>query len=468
MEYKWTVLTVTTVGMFMSSLDGSIVIVGLPSILRELDTTLVYGVWVIAGYTLVSTILLVALGRVADMFGRVRLYNLGFALFTIASALCGFSQSGSQLVIFRLIQGIGAALLTVNAVALVADAFPLSELGLGIGVSFMAWNVGAIAGYTIGGLIVGLASWRFIFFINVPIGIFGTLWAHLRLRDIYHVISEKFDHLGTILYSSALTLVLVALTLESGSSSLNFVLLIAGFFALLLFVIVEKRIAYPALDLSLFKIRQFSAGNVASFVNALAYSSLPFIVTLYLQLVRHVDPLTTGLMFAPMEVVVAIVGPLSGRLSDRYGARIISSVGLAFNTIAIFWFSTLEESTSFVAIIAGLACIGMGRGFFSSPNASSIMGQVPAGKRGVANGVRTTVSSSASVVSVPVSLTFMSLAMPYSKLSQITQGIVTPTIEETGTFLLALRYAVHISAFLVLLAIVPSLLRGKTNNNSNH
>jgi len=467
LEYKWTVLTVTTVGMFMSSLDGSIVIIGLPSILRELNTTLVYGVWVIAGYTLVSTILLVALGRVADMFGRVRLYNLGFAVFTISSALCGLSQGGSELVVFRLVQGVGAALLTVNAVALVADAFPISELGLGIGVSFMAWNVGAVAGYTIGGLIVELASWRYLFFINVPIGIFATVWAHLRLTDIHHAISEKFDHLGTILYSSALTLILVALTIESEDSLLNLVFLIAGSSAFLLFVIVEKRIAHPALDLSLFKIRQFSAGNIASFVNALAFYSLPFIVTLYLQLVRRVDPLTTGLMFAPMEIVVAIVGPLSGRLSDRYGARIISSVGLAFNTAAIFWFSTLEENTAFVAVIAGLACIGLGRGLFASPNASSIMGQVPADKRGVANGVRTTVTSTASVVSVPVSLAVMSLAMPYSELSQVAQGVI-PTLEEMGAFMLAIRYAVHISAFLVLLAIVPSLLRGKANNNSQH
>jgi MFS family permease len=301
----------------------------------------------------------------------------------------------------------------------------------------------------------------------VPIGIFATVWAHLRLTDIHHAISEKFDHLGTILYSIALTLILVALTIDSEDSSLNLAFMIAGFSAFLLFGIVEKRIAHPALDLSLFKIRQFSAGNIASFVNALAYYSLPFIVTLYLQLVRRVDPLTTGLMFAPMEVVVAIVGPLSGRLSDRYGARIISSVGLAFNTAAIFWFSTLEENTTFAAVIAGLACIGLGRGLFASPNASSIMGQVPAEKRGVANGVRTTVTNTASVVSVPVSLTFMSLAMPYSELSQVAQGVI-PTLEEMGAFMSAIRYAVHISAFLVLLAIVPSLLRGKANNNSQH
>jgi EmrB/QacA subfamily drug resistance transporter len=451
----------------MASVDGSIVTVGLPTLLHELNATLVNGVWVVAGYTLVTTILLVALGKVGDMFGRVRLYNLGFAIFTVASAFCGLSQSGGQLVFFRLIQGIGSALLMVNSLALVTDAFPPSEFGTGIGVNFMAWNVGAIAGYTLGGLIVELIGWRFIFFMNVPVGIFGTVWAHFRLRETSQAVFEKFDFLGTILYSSALTLVLIALTLETASSSLIFTLLISGFLILLIFVMVEKRIAHPALDLNLFKIRLFSAGNIASFLNSLAYNSLPFVVTLYLQLIRHLDPLVTGMMFIPMEGVVMVVGPLSGKLSDRYGARGLSSLGLLFNATAIFWFSTLEQNTSYTALIVGLACVGVGRGLFASPNASSIMGRVSAEKRGVANGVRTTVNQTASVVSVPLSLTFMSLAMPYDKLSQIAQGTITPTVEETITFLSALRYAVHISAFLVLLAIVPSLLRGRANTKSD-
>jgi EmrB/QacA subfamily drug resistance transporter len=451
----------------MASVDGSIVTIGLPTLLHELNATLVNGVWIVAGYTLAATILLVALGRAGDMFGRVRLYNLGFAVFTVASAFCGLSQSGEQLVFFRIVQGTGSALLVVNSLALVTDAFPPHELGTGIGVNFMAWNVGAIAGYTLGGLIVELIGWRFIFFVNVPVGIFGTVWAHFRLRETSKVVSEKFDFFGTILYSSALTLVLIALTLETASSSLIFALLIAGLLILPLFVMVEGRIAHPALDLNLFKIRLFSAGNIASFLNSLAYNSLPFVVTLYLQLIRHLDPMVTGMMFLPMEVVVMVVGPLSGKLSDRYGARELSSLGLLFNAAAIFWFSTLEQNTDYTALILGLTCVGVGRGLFASPNASSIMGMVPAGKRGVANGVRATVNQTASVVSVPLSLTFMSMAMPYDKLSQIAQGAVTPTIEETITFLSALRYAVHISAFVVLLAIVPSLLRGRVNVKSD-
>jgi len=176
--------------------------------------------------------------------------------------------------------------------------------------------------------------------------------------------------------------------------------------------------------------------------------------------VRHVDPLSTGLIFVPMEAAVMVIGPLSGKLSDDHSARVLCSVGLFVNALAIFWFSTLEQSTSLVPIILALGCLGLGRGLFASPNARSIMVPVSDDKLGVANGIRTTVINSASVISVPLSLTFMSLAMPYNELSQITEGVLLPTVQETGIFLLALRYAIQMSAALVLLAVLPSLLRG--------
>jgi len=461
-QYKWLVLTVTTVGSLMASLDENVVIVGLPTLLRELNASLVDGVLVVAGYSLTTTILLVAFGRVGDMFGKVKLYNLGFAIFTAASALCGFALSGSQLVTFRLIQGIGGALLLVNSVAIVADTFPVSELGMALGVNFMAWNFGAIAGYTLGGLIVQLIGWRFIFFVNVPVGIFGTAWAYIKLKETKKSLKEKFDYSGIILYSTGLTLLLMALTLE-GSTFMELSLLTLGLLIFPVFVFVERRTKHPALDLDLFRMRSFSAGNIASFLNALAYNAVPFIVTFYLQLVRHLDPLSTGLMFIPMEAVVLLVGPLSGRLSDRYGARGLSSLGLLFNASATFWLSTIRQDTSYTAMLLGLACFGVGRGLFASPNVSSIMRMVPAERRGVANGVRLTLIFTAAALSVPLSLSFMSFTMPYDKLSRLTQGSFLPTPNDTATFLSAIRLAVQVSAFLILLAIIPSLFRGGVN-----
>lgn len=460
-EYKWVVLTVTTVGAFMAALDSSVLIVGLPTVLHELNATLVHGVWIMTGYRLATTILLVAIGRVADMLGRVRLYNLGFAIFTVASALCGLSQTGDQLVFFRLIQGIGAALLIVNSVTLIADVFPSKELGTGIGINFMAFNLGSIVGYTISGLMVDLVGWRYIFFLNVPVGVFGTMWAHLRLKEMHRGVSEKFDFFGAVLYSSALTLILIALSLENLGSPLVITLLVAGLLILPVFVIVEKKVSHPTLDLDLFKIRPFSAGNLASFLNSVAFSSLPFVLTLYLQLVRGEDAVVTGLLFIPMEAAVFLLGPLSGKFSDRYGARGLSTLGLLFNIGALVWFSTLDMSTSYVAVILGLIVAGVGRALFISPNASSIMGQVSPSKRGVGNGIRTTVVQTAVVISLPLSLTFMTLGMPYDALSQIAAGNVSPSSEEILTFLSALRYPLRLSAIMVALALVPSLLRGR-------
>jgi MFS family permease len=194
-------------------------------------------------------------------------------------------------------------------------------------------------------------------------------------------------------------------------------------------------------------------------LNALAFNSFPFVVTLYLELVRHLEPLTTGLIFVPMEAAVMVLGPLSGKLSDHYSARVLCSIGLLLNAIAIFWFSTLEQNSSLLTIIIALGCLGFGRGLFASPNARSIMSRVPDDRLGVANGIRTTVVNTAAVVSVPLSLTFMSLAMPYSELSEIARGVL-PAIQGTGMFLSALQYAIQMSGSLVLLAVVPSLLRG--------
>ena len=200
MDYKWVALSVTIVGSFMASLDSNIVVIGLPTILKDLNATIVHGIWIITGYSLMMTILALILGRMADLFGRVRLYNLGFAIFTVGSLFCALSQTGEQLVISRFLQGTGAALLAVNSVAIITDAFPKGELGMGLGTNIMAMNVGAIAGFTLGGVMITYFGWRSVFLINVPIGIFGTIWGYLRLKEIrVKPVGEKFDYTGSVL-----------------------------------------------------------------------------------------------------------------------------------------------------------------------------------------------------------------------------------------------------------------------------
>jgi EmrB/QacA subfamily drug resistance transporter len=469
MKYKWVVLTVTTIGIFMASLDGSIIVVGLPTVLQDLNATLVHGVWIITIYRLMITVLLVSLGRVADMFGRVRLYNLGFVIFTIGSALCTLSQNGEQLIAFRLVQGLGAALLFVNSAAIVTDAFPHGELGMGMGVNMIAINAGNMVGYTVSGVMIGLFGWRSLFLINIPIGIFGTFWSYRSLREIHkEQRHEKFDYLGSALYSIALLMILVAITVGSPSSSTNLLLLSMGVVLFPIFVIIEQKQRYPALDLKLFKIKLFTAGNVSSLLNAISFISLPFILTLYFQLVKLYDPFTSGLLLIPMEVAVILIGPISGKLSDKYGARGLSSIGLALNSFSLIWLSTLDEKSPYTMIAAVLCLAGVGTGLFRSPNASSIMGSVPPERRGVANGVRATILNTGMLLSIPLSLTLMTLGMPYERLSELTSGAQLVSTGELATFMRAIRYALLSLGVINATAIIPSLLRGPKINRSEY
>ena len=330
MDYKWVVLSVTTVGTFMSSLDSSIVVIGLPTILQQLHASIVHGIWIITGYSLMTTILLVILGRMADLYGRVRLYNMGFAIFTVGSLLCALSQTGEQLVIFRFVQGAGAALIFANAVAIITDAFPKGELGMALGTNMMAINLGAVAGYTLSGVMITYFGWRSIFLINVPVGIFGTIWSYLRLKEIsVKPVSEKFDYAGSILYCIGLSTILLALTIGDPGSARNIAILAGGLALFVVVIIVELKQKYPTLDLSLFKIRLFAAANLTGFLNSLAFSCGPFLRSLYLQLILGYSALKAGVILIPMEIVVFVLSPISGRLADRYGSRVLSSVGFS-------------------------------------------------------------------------------------------------------------------------------------------
>ena len=461
MDYKWVVLSVTTVGLFMASLDTNIVVIGLPTILQSLHASIVHGIWIITGYSLMMTILAVLLGRLADLYGRVRLYNLGFAIFTVGSLLCSLSKTGEQLIIFRFLQGGGAALLMVNSTALLTDAFPKGELGMGLGTTIMALNLGAIVGYTLGGVMITYFGWRSIFLINVPIGIFGTIWSYLRLKELgIKPIGEKFDYFGSILYCIGLSTILLALTIGDPLSARNIAILVGGLAFFIAVVIVELRQQHPTLDLTLFKIRVYAAGNLAAFLNALAFSCSPFLRSLYLQLILGYSALKTGILLIPMEITIFILSPISGRLADKYGSRWLSSVGLALNASALVWFSTLNEKSSYGAILVSLLLFGCGIALFASPNISSVMGSVPAEKRGVANGIRMTLNQTGGVLSVPFSLMLMTLVMPYNKLSQIVSGSQLINSDEVPIFLKAINHACLILGIIILFAIIPSLMRG--------
>ena len=458
MDYKWVALSVTCLGTFMANLDLTIVVIGLPTILQQLHATLVHGIWIITGYTLMMTILLVLLGRLADLYGRVRLYNFGFAIFTVGSLLCALSKTGAELVVFRFLQGAGAALLYANGGAIITDAFPAGELGMGLGINVMAVNLGAIAGYTLGGVMITYFGWQSIFWLNIPIGIFGTIWGYLNLKEISRKpVGQKFDFAGSILYCIGLATILLALTIGDPLSTRNLVILGVGAAVFIAVIFVELRQKFPTLDLTLFKIRQFALGNIAGFLNAIAFSCGPFLRSLYLQLILGYSPAKTGILLIPMEVIIFAISPLSGRLSDKYGAKILSCLGLFFNASALFWFASFSKGSSYGAVLGSLVLFGFGMALFFPPNSSAVMGSVSAEKRGIANGIRMTLNQTGNVFSVPFSLLLMTLVMPYTKLSQIVGSSQLLSTNEGPIFLKAINHACFILGAITLFAIIPSL-----------
>ena len=269
LDYKWTVLSNTTLGVLMSSLDSNIVLIALPSIAKDLPgTTLFDLIWILMGYQLITASVVINFGRLADIFGRVRLYTFGFALFTFGSALCGFAGTPLELILFRMVQAIGGSFLFANSAAILTDAFPPNERGKALGTNQMALVVGSVLGLVLGGIITSTLGWRWIFYVNIPIGIFATLWSHYKLHEMGTLkTGTKVDLPGNITLVAGLAPLLLGATLLVLSFSIiNVVLIIVGICFLILFVIIETRVAQPMFDFSLFKIRAFSAGNIAIFL----------------------------------------------------------------------------------------------------------------------------------------------------------------------------------------------------------
>lgn len=470
MQHKWLVLSNTTIASLMAAIDSNIVLISLPTIGRELPgTNATLLLWILIGYSLLTSVVLVNFGRLSDMFGRVRLYVLGFAVFTVGSLLCGFSANGLELVTFRLVQAVGAGFLFSNSAAIITDAFPPNERGRALGVNQVSIVVGAISGLVLGGLITSTIGWRWIFFVNVPIGIIATVRAHFDLKEI--ALPERRPHIdwvGNILFAAGLLALLLGVTLGAlGQVSQGAALegVVGGFALLGVFFAVERRERYPMLDLSLFRNRQFAASGLAMFVNALARGAFAFILVFYLQgPPRYLSPLTAGLYLIPTSASLAVLGPVSGWLSDRHGPRAFLVAGLVASAIGFLWLATIGPNDSFAQLAPPLVLVGAGMGLFASPNRAAMMTAVPPPRRGVGSAIGSTLLNTGSTISLGITLTIMSSVLPLSAIQQIFLGTAsasTPFTEGAG-FLTAIHLIFLISAILVLLAIVPSVLRGPT------
>jgi MFS family permease len=423
--YEWIALSVTTVGALLASIQGSALLIALPNILVDLRAGFLTIMWVLLGYLLITTALVPVIGRLADIWGRKNLYNLGFAVFTLGSLLAGFANPafhGWDLVFDRVIQGIGGALLFTNSTAIVSDAFKKGRIGLGLGVNQIAGAAGFVLGPVIGGLLTAI-SWRWIFWFNVPLGIFGTLWGMARLRDPVQMPSgQHLDLWGSLTSTLGLAGILLGLSFLSFplvSASIAHLLLVAGLLVLALFLWIETRVPEPILNLDLFRNRLFSFAVTANFLNGLARGGVLFVLIFFLQGPYGKDPLTAGLMLIPFGLAFMAFGPISGTLSDHYGSRLLASLGLAISAAALLALAFVTATTPYWLLAVLMAFLGMGSGLFASPNTNAIMSTVGPERRGVAAGTRTLLANSGQMLSIAIIFPLVLANVPQAVLFKV-------------------------------------------------
>ncbi len=450
-RYKWVVLSITTIGVLLSSLNASSLMIALPVIFRgiHLDplapSNFPYLLWMMMGYMLVTAALVVTVGRIGDIFGRVRVYNLGFAWFTVASVLLSVvwskgSTGALELVIFRMVQGVGGALLFANSAAIITDAFPAEQLGFALGTNMMASIVGSFLGILVGGLL-SQAGWRWVFLANVPIGVFGTVWAYLQLREIGIRTKARIDWAGNVAFAAGLAMLLTGFTygIKPYGHSLTgwadpFVLeMIFGGLALLVaFVWVEMKVKEPMFRMSLFRIKAFTAGNLAGFLGSVGRGGFQFMLMIWLQGIwlpqhgyNYVDtPLWAGIYMIPFSVGFVVAGPVSGKLSDRYGARPFATAGMLLNAVLFALVAAFPANFSYAPFAVVMFAMGVAGGLFASPNTSSIMNSVPARHRGAASGMRVTFVNVGLPLSMGLFFTLLVLGLNARVPSTMYSGLV--------------------------------------------
>ncbi|MDE1853376.1 MAG: MFS transporter [Thaumarchaeota archaeon] len=465
MNYKYVVLTNTTIGAFMAILDANIVLIALPTISADLRASPFEAVWIIMGYILVNASLLLTFGRLSDIFGRVRLYNTGFAIFTVGSALCSISPNGISLVLFRLVQGTGGALLFSNSAALLTDVFPPTERGRALGLNQVAGTFGSVLGLALGGILAGsFLGWRSIFWINIPFGTFATLWAHFKLKEMSKPSrSEKLDPLGNILYAAGLSLSLVGLMLGAivGWAPEFLGLMAVGVLCVAAFVVAETRVRFPMMDLSLFRIRAFAAGMASNLLASVARGGLSLVLVFYFQGVLLLDAFTAGLMLIPFSVAFVTAGPLSGYLSDRFGSRGFATAGLLTVAVALFWLG-LFPFGDYAHIVVPMVIAGIGGGLFIAPNIASIMNATPAERRGVASGMSSTLINTGFLLSLGMAFAVMATSVPTSVLQQIFSGSTVPISPVViDSFVGSLHGLFLLMGFISLFSAVPAYMAKK-------
>ena len=460
-RYKWTALSNTTLGSFMATLDSSIVIISLPAIFRgiHLDplepSNISYLLWMLMGYLVCTAVLVVTFGRLGDIYGRVRMYNAGFAIFTAASIALSLtpghgSSAAIYLIVMRVVQGVGGAMLLANSTAIITDAFPVEERGKAMGINAIAAISGSFVGLILGGVLADW-DWRLVFWVNVPFGIFGTVWAYRKLREVGARKAARIDWLGNITFAVGLVALLTGITYGiqpygghtmGWTSPMVLGCLLGGIGLLALFGYIETQVPDPMFNLRLFRIRPFTMGNTAGFLSSIARGGLQFMLIIWLQgiwLPLHgysfeSTPLWAGIFMIPLTLGLLVSAPLAGRLSDRYGARGFATGGMLIGALSFLLLMLLPVNFNYWVFAFLIFLNGVGMGVFTPPNTTAVMNSVPADERGQASGMRATFQNSGMVLSIGVffSLMIVGLAatLPKTMHDHLAAQAVDPVVAE--------------------------------------
>jgi MFS family permease len=449
-RYKWVALSNTTLGVLMATINSSIVIISLPAIFRGIainpleQGNVSYLLWMIMGFLLVSAVLVVAFGRLGDMYGRVRIYNLGFVVFTVGSLALGLDPLGGShgalwLIAFRIVQGVGSAMLFANSTAILTDAFPSNQRGFALGINQVAALAGSFLGLIIGGLLSEV-DWRAVFFVSVPFGLLGTIWSYKSLHEMGTRKAGRLDWPGNITFAVGLSVILIAITYgiqPYGTHSTGWADpmvyggMILGVVLLVAFCVIESRVADPMFDLALFRIRAFSAGNLAGLLASVSRGGLQFMLIIWLQgiwLPLHgysfeSTPLWAAIYMLPLTAGFLLAGPVSGALSDRFGARWFATGGLLLTALTFVGLFLIPVDFPYWAFALLIAFNGIGSGLFAAPNTTAIMNSVPANERGIASGMRGTFFNSGTSLSIGVFFTLMILGLAKALPSTLYGGL---------------------------------------------
>jgi EmrB/QacA subfamily drug resistance transporter len=460
-RYKWTALSNTTLGSFMATLDSSIVIISLPAIFRgiHLDplepSNISYLLWMLMGYLVCTAVLVVTFGRLGDIYGRVKMYNAGFAIFTAASIALSLtpghgSSAAIYLIVLRVVQGVGGAMLLANSTAIITDAFPVEERGKAMGINAIAAISGSFVGLILGGVLADW-DWRLVFWVNVPFGIFGTIWAYRKLRELSARKPARIDWLGNITFAVGLVALLTGITYGiqpygghtmGWTSPMVLACLLGGVGLLALFGYIETRVRDPMFNLRLFGIRPFTMGNIAGFLSSISRGGLQFMLIIWLQgiwLPLHgysfeSTPLWAGIFMIPLTLGLLVSAPIAGRLSDRYGARGFATGGMLVGALSFLLLMLLPVNFNYWAFAALIFLNGVGMGVFTPPNTTAVMNSVPADQRGQASGMRATFQNSGMVLSIGIffSLMIVGLAatLPKTMHDHLVAEAVDPVVAE--------------------------------------